>query len=451
VRATARRLGLPSEAAHRFERGVDQNGVPAAFGAATEQLVRVAAARLCGVRDEEVQPARPLVIALRAARARALAGLDDLGAERQAALLRTIGLEVAVEGETLRCTVPTSRPDLTREVDLIEEVLRLEGYDRIPATVPPLRAAPPELKHRLADRARDLLVGLGLDEAITYAFVAPRELAALELPAPRHQVLRLFNPLREEQSTLRTSLLPGLLRAGTRNLDRRVADVRLFEIGHVFLPARAGADRLPEERRHVAILLIGRRDAWLKDGEPLDYFDLRGISDELAAGLGHTLRVQASAAPWLHPGVQGALLRGDGATVGHLGELHPRLAEVFGLSSRALVFELDLAALPAVPPAPLRPIPRFPTAERDVSFLVDTNRSAAEIAAEIGAQREALLVEVRPREDYRDPGHVPVGKKSMLWSFVYRAPDRTLTDAEVRAAHEKLVAAISAKLTLQLR
>ena len=127
------------------------------------------------------------------------------------------------------------------------------------------------------------------------------------------------------------------------------------------------------------------------------------------------------------------------------------MTEAYALSERALVLELDLAALPAVPPPPLRPIPRYPASERDVSFLIDASRSAAEIAAEIAAQGETLLVDVRPREDYRDPGHVPAGKKSMLWSFVYRAPDRTLTDAEVRAAHERLVAALSAKLALQLR
>jgi phenylalanyl-tRNA synthetase beta chain len=449
IRATAKRLGLPSEASRRFERGVDQNVVPSAFDAAARRLI-AGGAKLVAAHDEEARPAEPLQLTLRASRTRALSGLDDLPATRQAELLSSIGIAAVIEGDTLRCTIPTSRPDLTREVDLIEEVLRLEGFDRVPTTVPPLRSAPPELKHRLADRARDLLVGLGLDEAVTYAFVAPRELAALQLPAPHDRTLRLANPLRDEQSTLRTSLLPGLVRAAARNIARGVADVRLFEVGHVFLPARTGKDGLPEERRHVALLLCGARDGWLKGGEPLDYFDLRGLCDELTLGLGHPLTVRSSVAPWLHPGVQGALHRGDDA-VGHLGELHPRVAAAFDLPVRALVLELDLSSLPPVPPPPLRPIPRFPQVERDVSFLVDAARSAAEIAALIASMKEALLVDVRPREDYRDPSHVPAGKKSMLWSFVYQAADRTLTDAEVRAAHDKLVAALSERLALQLR
>jgi len=154
--------------------------------------------------------------------------------------------------------------------------------------------------------------------------------------------------------------------------------------------------------------------------------------------------------PWLHPGVQAALSR-DGVVVGHLGELHPRVAEAFELPVKALVAELDLTALPAVPPPPLRAIPRFPAVERDASFLIDLDRSAAEIARLIDDEREPLLVDVMPREDYRDPQHVPSGKKSMLWSFVYRASDRTLTDAEVRIADERLLAALTSKLGLQLR
>ncbi|MEO6951319.1 MAG: phenylalanine--tRNA ligase subunit beta [Polyangia bacterium] len=448
IRATAKRLGLSSEASHRFERGVDPNTVAVVARSAAHRLAAFGA-RVTAARDEVARPIAPVQLELRAQRTRLITGLV-LDAQRQAQHLSSIGLGVKLDGDTLHVTVPTFRPDLTREIDLVEEVLRLEGYDRVPLTIPGLRAAPPELKHRLADRARDLLNALGFDEAITYAFVSPRDLAALALSAPRDRIVRIANPLREEQSAMRTSLVTGLVRAAARNVAHGVSDVRLFEVGHTFVPL-ASANELPLEQRHVAAIWLGTRDGWLKPGEPVDYFDLRGVVDELARGLQHTFEVVASSQPWLHPGVQGALALDDGTVVGWLGELHPRVAAALGLETRALVFELSLSALPSAKVPLVRDVPRFPAVSRDASFLIETERSSAEIARAISALSIPLLVEAAPREDYRDPTHVPVGHKSMLWSFTYRATDRTLTDAEVKNAHEQLVIALRAQLGARLR
>ncbi len=448
IRATAKRFGLPSEASHRFERGVDPNGVASVAQAAAGELVARAGGQVVARADVYARRIEPARIALRAARTRAVTGLADATAERQAAHLRAIGLGVALDGDTLRVEVPTFRPDLTREVDLIEEIARLEGYERIPTTIPPLRTAPPELKHRLADRARDLMNALGLDEAITYAFGAPRDFAAFELPPPRDGALRLANPLRDELSAMRTTLLPGLLRAAARNLARGVPDVRLFELGHVFAASASGP--LPDERGHIAAVLVGRRDGWLKAGDPVDVFDVRGVVDELLRGLGHAAGVEPSTVGWLHPGVQGEVRVGD-RVLGHVGELHPRLAAHFEVEARALVFELELGALPPAPKRAPRPIPRHPAVERDISFFIDEAVTAARIEGIVRGLGEPLLVEVLPREDYRARPQVPAGKKSMLWSLVYRASDRTLTDAEVRAADERIVAALASQLGAQAR
>ena len=448
IRATAKRLALQSEASHRFERGVDPGAVAVVARSAAHRLSAFGA-RVTAARDAIARTTEPLALELRAQRTRLVTGLA-IDAQRQGQHLASIGLGVLFDGDTLRVTVPTFRPDLTREIDLVEEVLRLEGYDKVPLTIPGLRSAPPELKHRLADRARDLLNALGFDEAITYAFVSPRDLATLELAAPRDRLVRIANPLREEQSAMRTSLVTGLVRAAARNVAHGVADVRLFEVGHTFVPQALTSD-LPVEQRHVAAIWIGARDGWLKPGEPVDYFDLRGVVDELARGLQHTFEVAASSEPWLHPGVQGALALPDGTVVGWLGELHPRVAAALGLEARALVFELSLSALPSAKVPLVRDVPRFPAASRDASFLVEVERSAAEIARAVWALSIPLLVEVAPREDYRDPAHVPEGHKSMLWSFTYRAPDRTLTDADVNKAHEQLLVALSTQLKARLR
>ena len=449
IRATGKRLGLRSEASHRFERGVDPSMVAHVAYSAAQHLADVAGAKAVASLDEIALAVAPTNLVLRADRTRAIIGRRELATASQARLLEALGLGVRIDGEALHVTVPTFRPDLTREIDLIEEVLRLHGYDRVESTIPALRAAPPELKHRLADRTRDLFNALGFDEAITYAFVAPRELAVFALAAPLDRPLRIANPLREEQSALRTMLLPGLVRAAARNVAHGVTDVRLFEVGHVFSPKRAGD--LPEERRHVAAILSGTRDGWLQRGERVDYFDLRGVIDELCQGLGHNVTVERSEQSWLHPGVQGVVVGKDGVLLGHLGELHPHVATALDLRERALVVELDLSTLAPLPPPALSTIPRFPAVERDISFLIEARCSAAEITRAIAALEVPLLAAHAPREDYRDPSHVPPGQKSMLWSFTYRAADRTLTDVEVKKAHDEVISALTKNLGLRLR
>lgn len=442
VRRTARRLGLHTEASHRFERGVDPALAAGASLRCAQRLVELSGARPASrLTDVYPKALAPWPVTLRPARVRALLG-TEVSDDEQARILAALGLEVGRGQGGFVVTVPTRRPDLTREVDLIEEIARVHGYDRVPATVPTLRTVPGALRTprgRLADAAREALRGQGFDEVVTYAFGAPGVYDAFAAE-PR---VRLENPLREELSVMRTSLVPNLVLVLKRNLERGQADVRVFEVGETFHP-REGTP-LPDERTRACVLWSGHAEGWLRPGAEVDFFDLKGVCEELGAALGHALEVEAGDAPWLHPGVQ-ARVRAGGRVVGVLGEVHPDLLGRLDVGARAFVLELELSALPEPAPPCMAELPRYPAIVRDLSFFVDEGRSAREIRDAIFALKDPLCVEVRVLEDYREPGKVPAGKKGMLWSFTYRAGGRTLTDAEVQTLHEGLAARLLERL-----
>src|SRR5262249_22729950 len=301
IRRTAKRLGLHTEASHRFERGVDPNdGVASASLRCAQLLSEWAGGKLrAGAIDVYPQPVPPREITLHRPAARRLLGIE-LAPSEMARLLRAIGLDVSERETGLSARVPTFRPDLVREVDLIEEVARLYGFDRFPATIP-LTARPPEPSgDPLVECARDALAAAGLDEAVTYGFTAPARIAALGLPEsdPRAHPVRIKNPIREDTSVMRTSLLPGLLGALGLNLSRGNPVVRLFEVGSTFVPVPNQA--LPDERRTAGVLLAGTRETWLEPAEPLDFFDLKGVGERLLAQLGQadTPWTQAADVPY---------------------------------------------------------------------------------------------------------------------------------------------------------
>ncbi len=449
VRRTAKRLGLHTEASHRFERGTDPNGCADVARHLLATVLALAGGQVASaLTDAYPRPIAPKTLELRPARTESLLGMK-VPRDQQTVLLRGIGLDAVDEGAGhIRVTVPTFRPDLLREVDLIEEIARLYGYDHVPPTLPRMEEPPGpmrDLDDTRNDAARDALRGLGLDEIVTYGFVGPhhgRPFLDGELPH-----VRIANPLREEQSVMRRSLLPGLCLALQRNLSRGSEDVRIFEVGAVFLPV-AGRE-LPDERWYAAGLLHGHGEGWLKPGAALDFFDVKGVVEELCAALGHAPRLQPGKTPGLHPNIAAHVLV-DGKKVGVAGELHPDAARALGVEGRPLVFELDLQALPPARPVAVAELPRFPSVTRDLSFFVDENVTAARIASLVDELRAPLLVDVRVLEEYRGDKR-PSGKKGMLWSFTYRAPDRTLTDAEVQKLHDELVARLGAALSFERR
>ena len=264
-------------------------------------------------------------------------------------------------------------------------------------------------------------------------------------------MVALRNPMTSDHSIMRTSLLPNLLVALSRNLKFGLSDVALFEVGSVFL-AR-GADELPEEPARLAGVLAGRRIGWLGDIPPVDFYDARGAVEVVLAELLteeraiRFERLDAGRTPFLHPGVAADVFV-DGALVGQVGEVHPAVRAAFEIEARAFAFDLDVAALPVPGPRQMRPIVRFPAITRDLSLFVSADLPAAQVGDLI---RDPLIEGVRVLEEYRDPDKVPPGQKGLLWSITYRSSEKTLTDAEVDSRHETLVAHLLEKLAATRR
>ncbi len=447
IRRTARRLGLHSESSYRFERHVDPNTSDLAAARAAELLARLGGGRVArGAVDAYPAPKRPWKVSIRASRTSLLSGVE-FSRDEIAELLGRLALETeaTADADVLEVTCPTSRPDLTREVDLIEEVLRVHGFDKVPSTMPHTEVSPSGSGDPRPAALRSTLAAIGMSEAITFGFTSPERIAALGFADddPRGRPVEVRNPMSAGQAAMRTSLIPNLLAAVSRNLSFDVRQVRLFEIGSVFLPSE---EELPHEPVHLGGVMTGQADGWLKPGADLDFFDAKGVVERsLAAILGSELEarkvafVATSDVPFMHPGVCAAITLEDGTVAGHVGEIHPVVRKKLGVEPACFGFELDLSVLPLPEPAQMRAIPKYPAITRDVSFFVDVDVPAARVTALIEGSDEPLLESVSLLEDYRAEGKVPAGKKGMLWSITYRSPERTLTDEEADAAHEAIV------------
>lgn len=463
VRRTAKRLALHSESSHRFERGVDAEGIPRAAERAAALLCTLGGGTQSDtVVDRHPTPTPRRRAFLSLATLRTLSG--DPGRSLTAAhetlsrLCEDVQLEPA-DPPRITLTVPSYRPDLSMEADLVEEVLRHEGYE----TVEPRRAVANAVSvpnpEGPSDRVRRRLVGEGCNEVITWGFVPRALLAALAPDAPERHAplvhgLMVANPISADYEVMRTSLLPGLVEVAKRNLARGVASLRLFEVGpvvHRVAPPEGAV--FAEQATHAAVLLCGAQSGWLRPGAPVDFYDLKRVFQSLLSAFGvHDALYEATdRRPYLHPGVA-AEVRLQGTCVGALGEIHPRTRKALRLEAPAFFLELHLDLLPDHAPA-VRSVlpPRFPAATRDISFWVDASVTARAQQDALWSAREPLLRQVAVLEDFRDPQYVPAGKKGMLWTLTYRADERTLTDEDVDAAHARVLAALQAAVPLELR
>jgi phenylalanyl-tRNA synthetase beta chain len=386
-----------------------------------------------------------------------------------------VRLDCKVEptGAELLVTPPSPRADLTREVDVIEDILRITGYDRVPSTLPSLRKAPGVRDASRADLARHALAAAGASEAITYGFQSAERCNVLGLPGGdrRTQPIAIKNPMSGEQAVMRTSLLPNLGAAIARNQSYGRPDVCVFEVGSVFLRRGEGVTERPmhelaDEPVWAAGVLAGKRRGRIGDGAPWDAFDAKALALEAIRAVAGDLEVgtEIVAVPYLHPGVAGALVVDSGVLradvdvptiggrgiVGWFGELHPDVRARLHIDGHAFAFEVDLEALPLAPPRAMQPIAKYPGSDRDVSLLLAEGIPAARIEQVIADAAEPLIAGVRLLEDYRD-AKLGAGNKSMLWSIAYRSPERTLTVAEVDKAHEAIVRRLVSELPAQQR
>jgi phenylalanyl-tRNA synthetase beta chain len=429
---TARRLGLRTEASVRFERGADPEGVPAAAARAAQLLAEVCGGTVArGAIDAYPKPVKLKPIRLRVARANDLLGVTVPAAD-VAAGLTSLGCTVQTQTRTaLRVLPPTFRPDLRTEVDLVEEVARRYSYDRIPSTLPASgRAGGLTHSQTLRRLARRTLLGSGLSEAHTLSMLPPKFPDRIALGADHawRRTLLIANPLSEEESVLRPSLLPGLLLAASKNVARRNTTVGLFEIGAAFLPSRA---ELPDEPLRAAWLFTGPAPTgWHGPHRDLDFFDAKGVAERLAEGLGvRGVIFEAWEAEPYHLGRCARIMLG-GSPIGVVAELHPRAARSLDLDGRVAVAEVDLAPLfAAAEEAAPGELPRFPAVMRDLALLVPATTPAAEVATAIRDAAGPLLERIELFDVYAGTG---TGEAlSLAFSLAFRRSDRTLTDAEV--------------------
>jgi phenylalanyl-tRNA synthetase beta chain len=468
IARTARRHKLSSEASRRFERGVDPQAAAAAAQRTVDLLVLLAGGTAEAGVTEVIAPSAPRTITIPADHPDKVAGVR-YGRETVVRRLQEVGCDVYGQDELI-VTVPSWRPDLTDPNDLAEEVIRLEGYENLPSTLPELPSGR-GLTHRqrLHRRVGRALAGAGYVEALNYPFVSEQVFDQLGLAAddPARRVVKLVNPLSEEEPALRTSLLPGLLGALRRNDGRGSHDLALFETGLVFQPredqrvaVRLPADRrpsdedlaalnaaLPEQPRHVAVVLAGARAqaGWWGKGRPAAWADAVEAARTVAREAGAELIIRKGQyGPW-HPGRCAELavtVDGTERVVGHAGELHPRVLKALGLPERTCAMELDLDVLERVgddtPQAP--GISTFPVATQDVALVVDAYVPAADVEAALRDGAGELLESIRLFDVYENAEQLGEGRKSLAYALRFRAADRTLTVDEASAAREAAVA-----------
>ena len=452
ISRTSRMLDLMSEASIRFERVVDANGCATVSDIAAALFESCCGATVCpGVVDAYPAPVAAPQISFRPARARLIAGApieDDFMAGR----LTRLGCTVErTNNESWDVTAPTNRPDLIREIDLIEEVVRLYGEGDIEPTLPAARNHAGGLTTE-QQRIRTIGASLrasGLNETSTYCFADPRDLEMLGMSDEGKGVpVKIIRPLVADQSEMRRDLIPGLLRAVAYNKDHGVPNVQLYEIGRVLFgrPNKS----LPKEPTYVAGVLSGSwdEDGWNAKHPQLDFFDAKGVVEQLLATLRITkVRYKATDAEsyaWLQPG-RGAEIIAQNRTIGWVGNIHPNSLERFGIDDEVVAFELSVDALLSLAKKqlPYQDVPTLPGVDVDLAIVVDESVSCEMLMQRISSAGGKLLRDVRLFDVYRDKKRVGEGKKSMAFALTYRADDHTLTSEEVEKAHAKLVAKVT--------
>ena len=449
IMGRARKLGLHTDASHRFERGVDPELPRRALERATELLLSIAGGNAGPVLVAEnlVDLPKPATVTLRRARLKRVLGVDVADAE-VARIFTALGMRVDIDAEGWQITAPSSRFDVEREEDLIEEVARIFGYDNIPTHSPAgALALAIEPEARINELAlREQLAARGYYEAVNLSFVAAELLVRWGFT---EQLVPLANPLSADLAIMRPSLLPGLIEALRHNRARQQERVRLFEVARVF-----AAGDPPVETPSLAIVACGnaRGEQWGEPSRQLDFHDLKGDLDALIAWGGEPQRwsVHADGLPgWLHPG-RGARVARDGETVGYLGALHPQLAKALDLGADVHVLELALEPLLARRLPLARPVPRFPAVRRDIAMDLPEEISWSQIEQAVRGSLGARLQELRLFDRYSGKG-VEAGRKSLAMGLILQDASRTLTDDDADCCVREAIAALEQTCKAKLR
>ncbi|MGE5588210.1 MAG: phenylalanine--tRNA ligase subunit beta [Clostridia bacterium] len=481
---TSRALRMRTEASSRFSRGLWPENARVGVDRAAALISAIGAGKIArGMIDAYPGREAPVYVTLRPRRVNYLLGTDIREEEMKDILMRLGFIVEPQDGASYRVLVPDHRRDVSREEDLVEEIARLHGYDRIEATLP--KGAPPEVRHdperRLASRAGEILRACGLSEVETITFTnldACRELGIPEGEVEKRAV-KVSNPLSSDYTMMRTTLLTSLFDVLKRNAARREDDVAIYEIARVYLRReredasgggrgdghRSGGvareDLLPCEPTKIGLAVMGRiaEPSWERKAGDAGFFDLKGIVETLLEGLGvRRVAFAQSIHPSLHPGRTARVVVGDshrhrsGAEIGFLGELHPNIREAFGFRKRVYVAELDLAAILAArePARRVKALAKFPAVTRDMAIVVRRDVASSEVEGVMASAGTGLVEDLRLFDVYEGP-QVPEGHKSLAFSITYRSPERTLTDEEVEKAHRAISDALTERLGATVR
>lgn len=447
IRCTSKKLGLRTEASARFEKGIDPNLSLEAADRVCRLIEILGAGKVIkGCVDCYPQKIQANPMDVRVARVNQVLGID-LTAKEMESIFRRLEMETLHIGGHIRVTPPTIRQDLEEEVDYVEEVGRIFGYDRMPVTLPKGNSqAGKTRKQALRELTKEALVGMGFREIQTYSFVSPKGLEHIcaQNQAELHNMVKLINPLGEDTSVMRSTLIPNMMEVLQRNNSRNNCAVRAFELGNTFFNEIDVATNLPKEQDSLCLAAYGEEET---------FFTLKGVVNELLGKLGiHHPRYEAeSSQATFHPGRCAEIYLGE-MKIGVMGEIHPDVAEHYGMDPKVYLCELSFDGMfeQSNIEKVFAPLPKYPSTCRDIAAIVKAEVTAGEMETVIKREGGDLLAEVQLFDVYRGT-HIPAGKKSVAFSLTYRAADHTLTDEEVSKVHEKVVKALQSELDAVLR
>lgn len=460
VRRTSRSLGLRSEASGRFERGVDVANIVRALDRAAKLLEEMGACQVCpGIIDVYPEMLLPKQVSFTPKAVNAYLG-TDISKEEMLDILRK--LEFAIDSSSsedkIVVNVPTWRGDVHGQADICEEIARIYGYNRIPSTLPKgemLRGGQ-EYVQSIGDRIKTLLTGMGFNEIVSFSFTHPNVSDKLNIPKTDslRKAIPIINPITDDFPILRTSLLGGVLETVARNLSRKNEDMKIYELGAVYLPHSLPLTTLPDEPLMLCGALLGRRQevAWNHSKDVVDFYDAKGAVEEILESLGITgYEVIAGTHYSLHPGKTACFVKDD-TVIASVGEVHPQVSDAFEIERKVYAFEIaiDKLAQEATLNAKYVPLPKYPSISRDLALVLPKEISAAEVMKVIKANAGPWMTDLRLFDVYTG-AQVPEGCKSMAFSMMFRSMEKTLTDNEVEVFHKNIIVSLEETFKAELR
>ena len=454
VRKGSKKYGLRSDSSYRFERGVDWNGVVSAQARAALLIKELASGEICSGRiDIYPEAGKPIVVPLRVSRVNQLLG-GSFTAEQIQGLLSRLGMEIAEPSETMQVKIPSFRPDLSREVDLIEEIARIDGFDKVGTVFPVAGVRPVKIavRQKIIKKVREVLCCTGFSETVHYSFIenAHAEEFKMAFALEQDQMIVLKNPLSSENDTMRTSLIPGLLKTAALNLSKGQKPLKLFEVGSVYF---SNSNENRTEKAVLSAIVLGPYELtpWKPRGKEYDFYDLKGTLETLAEHLHLKLETSPGGKSFLMPG-KSVRVHVNDIELGYLAQVDPEQKLVHEIGQNVYALELDLGALENAISSSLQfqKIAKFPETYRDISILVDRQVTSEQVAGLILKTGSPLIQKVE-LYDHFEGKKIQADKKSLTFALSFQSAERTLSDEEVTPLFERIIKTLESELGASLR